>query len=326
MIAPKISVIIPIYNTGNYLRRCLDSICGQTMQDIEIICVNDASSDNSLAILKGYANKDVRVKFIDFSENKGVSKARNAGIDAAQGEYIGFVDSDDYIDLDFYEKLYANALKSATDIIKAVTQNHFHQAMQPSALNTKILKHSAFFINEFFSAIYKRNFLNKYNIRFEENIITFEDTIFSLTTATLAKKIQLLNAPFYHYIINKNSKLKLYDAEKIESRLIACKFALNLLNTIDISMENYTDIVNYYICLLCNQYKKSCNSHTKKQVASFFVEHIYNSYKYKYHLTNEYGNKIISDLLNNLDMNTLYLANQQELLGSKIRLLRRVSC
>ena len=115
---PKVSVIIPIYNTEKYLRKCLDSVCNQTLSDIEIICVNDCSTDNSLEILEEYASKDNRIKLIDFKENKGAAVARNAGIDEAKGEYIGFVDSDDFIDLDFYEKLYNKAVKSGADCVK----------------------------------------------------------------------------------------------------------------------------------------------------------------------------------------------------------------
>ena len=99
---PKVSVIIPVHNTASFLRRCLDSVAGQTLQDIEIICVNDASPDEASAILHEYAMRDNRMRIIEFAENKGVSVARNTGMDAANGEYIGFVDGDDYIDLDFY--------------------------------------------------------------------------------------------------------------------------------------------------------------------------------------------------------------------------------
>lgn len=102
----KVSVIIPVYNTEKFLRKCLDSVCNQTLQDIEIICINDCSTDGSSEILREYAGKDNRIKLIELFENGGAAKARNIGIDIAHGEYIGFVDSDDFVDLDFYEKLY----------------------------------------------------------------------------------------------------------------------------------------------------------------------------------------------------------------------------
>ena len=107
---PKVSVIIPVYNTEKYLEKCLDSVCNQTLSDIEIICVDDCSTDNSLNILKEYAQKDNRIKLIEFKENKGAAAARNEGIKAATGEYIGFIDSDDYPETDsYYEQLYTKA-------------------------------------------------------------------------------------------------------------------------------------------------------------------------------------------------------------------------
>ena len=115
---PKVSVIIPVYNTERYLRRCLDSVCNQTLSDIEIICINDCSTDNSLDILKEYADKDKRIKIINFKENKGAAVARNTGIDIVNGEYIGFIDSDDFVDSDFYEKLYNTASENNSDIAK----------------------------------------------------------------------------------------------------------------------------------------------------------------------------------------------------------------
>ena len=92
---PKISVIIPVYNVEKYLSECLDSVISQTLKDIEIICVNDGSTDNSLQILKEYASKDTRIKIID-KENEGQGYARKVGLDVANGEYILFCDSDYY--------------------------------------------------------------------------------------------------------------------------------------------------------------------------------------------------------------------------------------
>ena len=106
---PKISVIIPVYNVEKYLPECLDSVISQTLRDIEIVCINDGSPDNSLAILKDYAAKDSRIVLID-KQNEGVGKARNDGIRAATGEFIAFMDSDDYYPSpDVLEKLYTAA-------------------------------------------------------------------------------------------------------------------------------------------------------------------------------------------------------------------------
>ena len=110
-----VSIIVPVYNTEEYLQKCLDSLTNQTLKNIEIICVNDGSTDNSLKILQDNAIKDDRIKIIN-QENKKQGAARNAGMQIATGEYIGFVDSDDWVDFDFYEKLYSAAKKHNFDI------------------------------------------------------------------------------------------------------------------------------------------------------------------------------------------------------------------
>ena len=112
---PKVSIIVPVYNVGKYLSKCLDSLINQTLEDIEIICINDGSTDNSLDILKSYRTKDSRIKIID-KPNEGLSITRNLGIHSATGNYIGFIDSDDWIDLDFYEKLYSAITSNDVDI------------------------------------------------------------------------------------------------------------------------------------------------------------------------------------------------------------------
>ena len=115
MSIPKISIIIPIFNTEKYLKTCLNSVLNQTLKEIEIICINDGSTDNSLKIIEEYASKDKRIKFIS-QKNNGVSYARNKGLEIATGEFIGFVDSDDYASKNFFEKLYNSALKTNSDI------------------------------------------------------------------------------------------------------------------------------------------------------------------------------------------------------------------
>ncbi len=113
---PIISVIIPVYNTEEYLPRCLDSILNNTYKNLQVICVNDGSVDNSLRILNEYASKDSRVLVID-KENEGVSVARNVGLEYAQGEYISFIDSDDWIHNNYFELLYKESIKNSVDVI-----------------------------------------------------------------------------------------------------------------------------------------------------------------------------------------------------------------
>jgi len=114
----KVSIIVPVYNTEKYLEKCLNSLIKQTLEDIEIICVNDGSTDNSLDILNKFASNDSRIKVIS-QENKMQGAARNAGMFVASGEYIGFVDSDDWVDFNYYEKLYNAVKKYDVDIALA---------------------------------------------------------------------------------------------------------------------------------------------------------------------------------------------------------------
>ncbi len=112
---PKVSIIIPVYNVEKYLQRCLDSVVNQTLKDIEIICVNDGSTDNSAIILEEFSKKDERIKIVN-QKNGGLSRARNTGLEHSNGDYIGFLDSDDWIDLDYYEKLHDAAERNNCDI------------------------------------------------------------------------------------------------------------------------------------------------------------------------------------------------------------------
>ena len=103
MSSVKISIVIPAFNSENYIAKCIDSIVNQTLKDIEIIIVNDASEDNTQKIIEHYASKDNRIKIINLETNSGQGFARNKGIELAQGQYIGFVDADDYVDVDYFE-------------------------------------------------------------------------------------------------------------------------------------------------------------------------------------------------------------------------------
>ena len=116
----EVSVIVPIYNVSNFLPKCLQSIIEQSFKDIEIICINDGSTDNSLDILNSFARLDERIVLIN-QPNQGVSKARNNGLAAAKGKFLLFIDGDDYIASDFIEKLHAKAVKTGAEIVASNT-------------------------------------------------------------------------------------------------------------------------------------------------------------------------------------------------------------
>ena len=201
---PKVSVIIPVYNTEKYLRKCLDSVCNQTLSDIEIICVNDCSTDNSFEILKKYASKDDRIKLIDFKENKGAAVARNTGIDEAKGEYIGFVDSDDFIDLDFYEKLYNKAIETGADVTKSnlIFENFCNEDNNKEYHNLQEVRINKLNLNHIPTTLIKKSFLINNKIAFPEILKNAEDSVFEVMVGAKANKIEIVGSVFYHYNYN----------------------------------------------------------------------------------------------------------------------------
>ena len=171
----KISVIVPIYNVEKYLEKCLESLVNQTIiDDIEIICINDCSTDNCLKILNEYKAKySNSIKIINHIKNCGVSTSRNDGLKIAKGEYVGFVDPDDWVDYNFFEKLYNTAIKEKADIVKGNLKIIYNNKVNEIYFK-KTFKNE----NYFFSAIYKNNFIKKYSLKFPENIKIGEDIVF----------------------------------------------------------------------------------------------------------------------------------------------------
>lgn len=229
---PKVSIIIPVYNVELYLKRCLNSVCNQTLKELEIICVNDCSMDNSFEILKEYAQKDARIKIIDFKENKGVSAARNAGISSSRGEYIGFVDADDYIELDFYEKLYTKAREVGADIVKANVEIHkVNNTKYLDSLNNEISSNGKFyFLCYFFTAIYSRKMLLENDIKFPEGYCLGEDVYFLSCAVIHANTVDFINNTLYYYMRRENSA---------DSEVLNEKQVMSVVKIYDMLTDNF---------------------------------------------------------------------------------------
>lgn len=220
---PKVSILVPTYNVEKYLVECMESIVNQTLQDIEIICVDDGSTDNSGKILDEYASKDKRIKVIH-KENGGYGKAMNVGLDNATGEYIGIVEPDDYVALDMYETLYNVAKENDLEMVKSdfyrysttpETKNIYFSPCDKTNIYNKVIK-PLDYIEVFngslsiWAAIYNRKFLNKNNIRFLETPgASFQDTSFGLKVLFDTQQVLFLNKALYHYRVdNANSSVK----------------------------------------------------------------------------------------------------------------------
>lgn len=211
----KISIIIPIYNTGKYIRKCLDSVTNQTYKDIEIILINDGSTDESSLISKEYAQKDKRIILIE-KENEGAATARNTGIKLATGDYIGWVDSDDYVELDMFEKMLDCLYRVNADA--CICQLYVHEKNQITTNpNGACLYEKSWFDNKEYMEQLLPDKIKSYltvhlikrelytNIQFPDGKIV-EDAAVLPYIMEHAKRIAIFPYPKYHYVIRSGSE------------------------------------------------------------------------------------------------------------------------
>ncbi|MDR2192711.1 MAG: glycosyltransferase, partial [Endomicrobium sp.] len=208
MDSPKISTIIPVYNVERYLTHSLDSIANQTYKNLEIICIDDGSSDNSRTILEEYAKKDSRINVIKQENTGGLGYyARNAGLKIAKGDYLSFADPDDYIDLDFYEKLIAAALKTKADIVCAATrwldvQGKVTRITLGTADSDNVKKDFAKILSSLqhgavWNKLYARDLIFKNNLYFHG--YCGEDNFFTISALYHCNKISSVKDAYYNY-------------------------------------------------------------------------------------------------------------------------------
>ena len=207
-----ISVIVPVYNTAPYLKRCLHSILTNTYTDLEIICVDDGSTDDSLTILNEFAASDTRIKVIH-QENRGVSAARNRALDIATGEWIAFVDSDDWIHNQYFELLFYAQIKTGADIVicreKVVT--HFSEAevcdskqlIHPFSISLEQVINNAHAKSYISGRLYKCVLTQ--NIRFAEEVKLGEDKVYNLQVCCKSQKTVIIDNPLYYYYMREDS-------------------------------------------------------------------------------------------------------------------------
>lgn len=274
----KVSVIIPVYNTSKYLNKCLDSVCNQTLKDIEIICINDCSADNSLEILKEYASKDERIKIIDFKENKGAAAARNAGIDIACGEYIGFVDSDDFVDLDFYEKLYNAAVENDADAAKGNYKDAASGLIDYN-LNKKIEENKDNFVYAYCSAIFRRKIVEENTIRFPI-LKDMEDPVFTLKFTIQAKKILIVDTNINIVRRQNSATSSALTIEKLKDKLAGLKIIVNLENEYSKDPHSYCYVICFWFYETYFNSIKTQNKYLKEYLVKELFT-IYDEIKHK---------------------------------------------
>ena len=272
---PKVSVIIPVYNAEKYLRQCLDSVVNQTLKDIEIVCVNDGSPDNSLSILEEYASKDERIKIIN-QENQGQGYARNRALENACGDYIMFLDSDDFFEDEIsIESAYNQIEKYGNDV--AIFR--FNDYIEHSGKKRCSIKEYKDFldknnidINNFViknlvdfsfvraaacNKIYNRNFLVNNNIKFLEGY-KLEDLYFLAKVAQYSESASVFNKPLINYRRNIESTCHTINGKE---------YADARIKTLDILKNEETDFKVIIKCVIfsINAYEYRLNNFIKKR-------------------------------------------------------------
>lgn len=284
----SVSIIVPIYNGENYIKRCLNSIISQTLENIEIILVNDGSTDRTKSIIEKYSKQYKNIIVINKSNNEGVGAARNSGMRLAKGEYIGFIDADDIINNDMYENLYKLAKYSSSDLamcsyIRKSNNGCIEVSANISEKNVyydrkKILnKIIPTFVDNIeygyyyvWNKLYKREFLENENIVFEEEITHAEDWFFNLEVFDKVRSFSYINEPYYTYFDNANSLSKNIDINRIKLSIEGYKknyYFINKYNLENINVDiRFLEEVYVYLYSLA----VSNNSYElKKKIINF---------------------------------------------------------
>lgn len=216
----KVSVIIPIYNVEEYLPKCLDSVINQTYKDLEILCVNDCSPDNCDKILEDYAARDARIKIITRAQNGGLSTARNTGLEAATGEYIYFIDSDDWIDEDYIERMVIAIEKTSSTMVlnTAITKEFADKSIIQNYEDYKTINSVGEFVNSEESVtynpwmtwayLYRKSYLDNFKLKFPDGY-NWEDIYFQYITHAHCETFYVIKGSYYHYRQRENSIIKL---------------------------------------------------------------------------------------------------------------------
>lgn len=299
---PKVSVIVPVYNVENYIEKCIDSLLGQTLEDIEIIIVNDGSTDNSKDKIMPYIEKfPNKIKYLE-KQNGGLSSARNYGMPSATGEYIAFLDSDDYVEKDMYESMYNKAIEEKSDFVecdfiweypnkKRIDTGKIYHGKKEMIITARVVA---------WNKLIRREIVEKNNIRFPEGL-RYEDVEFFYKLVPHLEKVSFVKKPFIHYIQRSNSIVNTQNSRTKEIFTV-------LNNVLEYYKENnlyeeYKEELEYIYArfLLCSslkRMKKIADKEERRQALDETRENLINKFP-------TWGeNKIIK---NNKSLKNIYL-------------------
>ncbi|GGL50656.1 glycosyltransferase [Sporolactobacillus putidus] len=270
MINIKVSVIIPVYNSEKFLRKCLDSVVNQTLNDIEIIVVNDGSTDKSLCILNEYAKRYNNIMLIN-QKNSGQGLARNRAIDIARGEYLAFVDSDDYIEHNMLQILYKEAETGKIDVVicnwngvdtdgnvlKVYDHPDYdHKIFDRKAIIKEFLTNKNALVEGFsWNKLIRRNLFINYGVRYPN--IRYEDIPAMFRILTKVKKCKYINKNLYHYVHHSNSTVHFKQTNSTKDFIRAIEMVKDTLNEEHLESEFEKEYFIYYGTNLLREYYRS---------------------------------------------------------------------
>ena len=298
---PLVSIIVPVHNTGIYLEECLESLINQTLEDIEIICVNDASTDNSLNILNAYAHRDSRIIVIDSKVNVKAGGARNLGIKAANAIYVGFVDSDDFVSKNMYQTLVENSEDMTADIVNT-NLYVYHDDMDMPYHNIPIERDLTIeeikcliapYGMRMVTGIFKKTLFDNFSLYYPENVF-YEDNAISIPLFLMADSIVLINNiyPTYYYRTTNESSItkSSISLEKLYDRRATAFMMLNHTKRLG-CYEKYSEEIDFVFYKLFLRNTLAVYLSKNRFPNLFFMKRLYQDYE-KYSSSKEiYYNK-----------------------------------
>lgn len=278
-------MILPVFNVGKYLERCIKSIINQSLKDIQIILVNDGSTDNSLLICENYAKIDNRIKVIN-KPNGGVSSARNAGIEIAEGEYVGFVDPDDWIEADMYQSMYDQITKNKADVcmcnyIKVSEDGNIEipLTMQEDVLKRDLIikdiilemisfsninSKSESLMGNVWRLLIRRKLINMYSIKFSPDIPFMEDLLYCISLFSKCNRVCINRGFFYHYCIHSESASIIYRQNLSELQISVLNEIERILKQENIYIVAKERLIMRYINMFISSIVNETNKENKK--------------------------------------------------------------
>lgn len=262
---PKVSIIVPVYNVEKYIEKCLESLVNQTLEDIEIIIVNDGSKDNSKEIVEKYIEKYPKKILYLEKENGGLSDARNFAIPYAKGEYIAFLDSDDYVELNMYEDMYKIAKNEESDMVEC---DFIWEYSDKSKIDTGEIYHGKHEMLEkirvvAWNKLIKKSILDKTKVIFPKGY-RYEDIEFTYKLLPYFEKVSFLKRPCVHYIQRDNS-ISNTQNERTKEILEVFDNVFNYYKEKGLYEEYFTELeYTYARVLLCSSLKRMCKIKDKQ--------------------------------------------------------------